>query len=279
MSKIVVLYHGPSCPDGFASAYAAWTVLGDAAMYLPVRYGEQPPGEALLADRLYILDFSYPREKLLGLAGLVSNGALDGPAVVTVLDHHKTAREALDGLQAPGLEIIFDMEKSGAVLVWEYFHPGKPVPLLLKYVQDRDLWKWKLPRSREFSAGLSIEPRTFERWRDLIDGGFRDRICNNGRAILTAQRQHVESMASHAFMTTVGGYVVPAVNSPIFQSEIGELLCERHPEMLFAAIFFVTETDEQWSLRSRGEFDVSAVAKALGGGGHRNASGFRRPRG
>jgi len=36
----------------------------------------------------------------------------------------------------------------------------------------------------------------------------------------------------------------------------------------------ITESEETWSLRSRGEFDVGKVARSLGGGGHRAAAGF-----
>ena len=65
-----------------------------------------------------------------------------------VLDHHATAAEDLAGLPF----VTIDLDRSGAVLAWEHFHPGRPVPLLLRYVQDRDLWRWALPRSREVNA-------------------------------------------------------------------------------------------------------------------------------
>ena len=52
----------------------------------------------------------------------------------------------------------FDMGRSGAVLAWDYFFggpsTGRPRPWIVEYVQDRDLWAWKLPRSKEVSAYL-----------------------------------------------------------------------------------------------------------------------------
>jgi nanoRNase/pAp phosphatase (c-di-AMP/oligoRNAs hydrolase) len=33
----------------------------------------------------------------------------------------------------------------------------------------------------------------------------------------------------------------------------------------------------QCSLRSNGDYDVSAIAKVFGGGGHKNAAGFEVP--
>lgn len=276
MSEVtVVLYHGPGCQDGFGAAFAAWSVLGDQATYIPVQYGQEPPSPAFLADRLYILDFSYDRMTILEMARRCIGQ-------VVVLDHHKSAREILEGISAPNITVVFDMDKSGAVLAWEHFHPGKPVPMLLQYVQDRDLWKWELPSSHEFSAALSIEEKDFEEWdnleRRLYEPIEFNRFIDSGESILAAQRHHVEFLASKAFIAPVGDYLVPVVNSSLFQSEIGQRLCQLHPEMPFAAVFFVTETEEIWSLRSRNGFDVSSVAKSLGGGGHAAAAGFKRPR-
>jgi hypothetical protein len=71
------------------------------------------------------------------------------------------------------------------------------------------------------------------------------------------------------------------VNAPVLQSEVGDVLCAAHPRRPFAAMFSVLAPDRPgepegrvYSLRSRNGFDVSAVAKSMGGGGHRAAAGF-----
>ncbi len=51
-----------------------------------------------------------------------------------------------------------------------------------------------------------------------------------------------------------------------------------YPDAPFAGVYYDKPDGSQtWSLRSIGEFDVAAVAKTFGGGGHRNAAGFARP--
>jgi hypothetical protein len=256
-----VLYHA-SCADGFGAAYAAWRSLGDAATYQPVQYG-QPLPDLPDGATVFILDFSYSRDVLSALARRTN---------LLVLDHHKTAEAELAGLACAR----FDLNRSGAVLAWEHFHPGEPVPLLLRYVQDRDLWRWELPESRAFSAALALEPRDFIRWDELAFGpSDGDGFLARGKAVLTYQSQLVASLCDKAFPADVGGHRVPAVNSPSLQSEIGEELCHRHPDAPFAAVFFLKdESTEVWSLRSRNGFDVSAVARPLGGGGHPAAAGF-----
>ena len=65
------------------------------------------------------------------------------------------------------------------------------------------------------------------------------------------------------------------VNASANQSEVGHELLQRYPEAPFAAIYFDTaDGKRKWSLRGRGNVDVSALAKQFGGGGHHNAAGF-----
>ena len=50
------------------------------------------------------------------------------------------------------------MNKSGAMLAWEYARgTAIEVPKKILYVQDRDLWQWKLEHSKEVSAYLALK--------------------------------------------------------------------------------------------------------------------------
>ena len=270
--SIVVLYHA-NCADGFCAALAAWLKFGDSASYFPVQYGEPIPDGALAnpgGSDLYILDFSYARGTLTTLASEFRS--------VLVLDHHASAEKELEGLPF----CRFEKNKSGAVMAWEYFFPGKPWPLLFAYVQDRDLWEWKLPGSRAVSAYLQTVPFDFKEWQEVMafstDYG---RIVSQGAAILTYQQQRVHSLAKKAGRIWLcrgeQRVEIPAVNSAVWQSEIGEELLDLHPEAPAACVFFQVESGEWvYSLRARkGQYDVSELAKAYGGGGHAPAAGFR----
>ena len=85
----------------------------------------------------------------------------------------------------------------------------------------------------------------------------------------------IETLKREAFTVDIGGYRVPVVNAPyIFASELAGALAEGHP---FAATYYFNGKEEVWSLRSRGEsgIDVSEIAQQYGGGGHKNAAGFK----
>lgn len=213
--------------------------------------------------RLAIVDFAYPREMLLGLQDQVK--------ALVVLDHHRSAASDLEGLPFAR----FDLAKSGARMAWEFWHPGQELPELLAYVEDRDLWNWSLPESREVALAISQSLFSFELWESFDV----ERLRSEGRVLLTYQESLIARALSKHHWTEIAGHRVPVVNSLLFQSELGDELCKRYPEAPFAGVYYQKQDQEAWSLRSIGEFDVSRIAATFGGGGHRNAAGFARPRG
>ncbi len=279
--RTLVIYHGGGCFDGFCAAWVLRKLYPDAEFH-PAKYGEPPPD--CTGKRVVIADFSYRRPVMLDIVRQAG--------VVAVLDHHRTAEQELAGLSEECYRagftppsVVFDMEKSGARLAWEYVcrHlPGlNPMPpWLVDYTQDRDLWRWKLPRSREINAALRTFPMEFGEWDSLAGmpaysaawGSFIDQ----GAAVLRAEKQVVDQHVRNAKDREIGGYTVPAVNATVLFSEIAGELAQGRP---FGACYFDrADGRRQWSLRSRdGGVDVSEVAKRFGGGGHRNAAGFEEP--
>ncbi|MFN8635794.1 MAG: DHHA1 domain-containing protein [Chloroflexota bacterium] len=255
-----VIYHG-NCPDGFGGAWSAWCVLGDAAHYCPVSHGDPPPPLPSDASVLMI-DFAFPREITLELRARVRD--------LVILDHHKSAQEEIGDLPYA----TFDMDRSGAMLAWRYCHPNVEPPALIGYVQDRDLWRFTLPNSREVTAALGSYPMDFQVWSglDVAD------LAREGQAILRFRDQTVESIVGFARWGEIGGHRVPIVNATAHWSDVGEAMLKKYPDAPFVGAWFEdSEGTRRWSLRSRPDFDVSVVAKQLGGGGHRQASGFREP--
>ena len=119
-------------------------------------------------------------------------------AKLIVLDHHVTARERFandlglqNALAGRGHHIHFDLSHSGAMLAWNHFHPDEPAPDLLRYVEDQDLWAWKLPASEEVNAALASYPRDFEIWEELAARPIAE-LAAEGAPILRANRIEVE---------------------------------------------------------------------------------------
>lgn len=281
MNKLLVIYHA-HCADGYGAAWSAWKKFGDTADYKPVVYGEEPPDTGAY-DEIYILDFSYPVHTLIGMKKYEEEHYADGTGIrrefnkVVVIDHHRTAEEMLKGYP----DAIFDMTHSGAYLAWRYFHPDKDVPKLILAIEDRDLWLWKLPYSREISAALASYPMRFDVWSNIAvrlddeeNYPLRD-FVSEGAAILRYQRQNVEAIANQARMVNIASYNIPQVNATSNWSEVCEELIRLYPEAPFVACWHeLGDAKIKYSLRSKGEFDVSKIAQQFGGGGHKNAAGF-----
>jgi len=278
----VCIYHA-DCMDGFTAAWVVkWHFPG--AALVPARYGDLTPGTEIIGGKdVLIVDFSYPRQGLEDMRGYA------GANSIIVLDHHKTAQAALSDLPPPtfpgqpGIYAIFDMEKSGARLAWEFCRPehAAATPTLVDYVEDRDLWRWELPSSRQLNAALGTYPQDFRTWTDLSTrlGKWQQRqaLIGEGTAVIRSQEHQLTQVMKAALRTmTIGGHVVPVVNAPYFMaSELGNELSQGVP---FAATYFDAPDGRKFSLRSRPDgVDVAEIAKLYGGGGHQHAAGFQRP--
>jgi len=255
----LVLYHA-DCIDGFGAAWAIWRHLGPEARYLPVVHGDPPPDVS--GRDVVIVDFSYPRNLLLEMA--------DRAASLEVVDHHKSARENLEGLDF----CTFDMDHSGAVMAWQHFHADTPVPPILLHVEDKDLWRWKVPGSAEITCALRGYPFDFVRWSTWADDWekWEGLLHREGQAILRYQAGVAENAVARATEIVLAGYRVRSANTPILQSEVAGILSKDRP---FGVAWYQVGGRRYYSLRSRdGGEDVADVARQFGGGGHARAAGF-----
>lgn len=302
--KPICIYHG-GCADGFTAAWAVWKRFGDDCDYHPGIYQTDPPDVS--GRNVIFVDFSYKRAVMLGLAERASS--------VLVLDHHKSAMEDL----APGGPIVdtrtflsgfnwerhlqnaiqdrfegcspvytlFDMERSGAGIAWDFFHPDQRRPALVNYVEDRDLWRFRLTDSRDINANVFSHRYAFGEWNEM--DGWLERepyqFAAEGRAIERKHHKDVgELVAELRTEMIIGGHWVPVANLPkTLTSDAGHLMCAPYasPQLageivtpLFAACYWDAPQGRVFSLRSVGDFDVSEIARGYGGGGHRNAAGF-----
>ena len=289
------IYHG-NCADGFTSAWVVRKALGEDVDFHAGVYQNQPPD--VEGRDVVMVDFSYKRPVLEQMA---KHG---NARTITILDHHKTAAEdlsifcqanypqRLDEMAMPfdefakysdfqgttPIRAIFDMNRSGARITWDHYFPGKEPPKLLLHVEDRDLWRFALHKTREIQASVFAYPYEFKVW-DFLMGADLDQLAIEGEAI---ERKHFKDIRELVGVVTrkmkIGGHVVPIANLPYtLTSDAGHLLAKGYP---FAGCYWDTPEGRVFSLRSTDEgLDVAEIAKQYGGGGHPHASGFRVPYG
>lgn len=263
---VAVMYH-QGCADGFGAAWAVWRSDTDAE-FRAVEHDRRLP-EFTPDTSIYMLDFAPTRPIALEMS---QRHGTDGLAI---LDHHISAQRAIGDL--PTCHI--DLTRSGAVIAWHEFNPTTPVPELLLYVQDRDLWKWELPDSREISAYLHAQGFDFHRWNRVHNAlqrkNSRQKIVQTGRMLVALEERVIKVAVARSAIGTVAGYRVPIANSQVSRSEIGQRMLDQNAAAPFAAIWYdIGRHRRKWSLRSRGDFDVSLIATRMGGGGHASAASF-----
>lgn len=279
MTPDICIYHD-NCDDGFAAAYAVWKRFGDAVKFVPAQYGGDRPNVS--GKDVLIVDFSFKAPEMKAMAGEAKR--------IIVLDHHKTAEAELDGFMrleavggpfekrhadrmTSGVGVCFDMEKSGCRLAWEYCFGSQPMPEWMEHVEDRDLWRFNLRATKEVCIAIRSLPRDFGLW----DTFTTERLANDGVAIRRYVDMIVSNICDTAFEEEIAGHKVPvAACSYDFVSEAAHELLNRNPDAPFAACVVRSYDGITYSLRSMDDrMDVSEIAKAHGGGGHRNAAGFR----
>ena len=264
--QTVILYHA-NCPDGFGGAYAAWKKFGDSAEYIPVNHGRPVP-EGLAGANLYFIDFCYPQE--------IMDELVKEAAHLVVLDHHEGIREVVESMP----EHIFDNDRSGATIAWSYFHPDTPVPALLKYVEDGDLYRFVLPESHGLLTYLYAQPKTFEEWdtlrEELEDKESFANMLEFGRMYVQYYDILVEQIMHAAELVSFEGYECYLAScSRAFSSDVGNKLARlKGPLTLIAS---VRADGLRVSLRGDESVDVSAIARKYGGNGHKSAAAFALP--
>lgn len=260
---VIVVYH-KNCMDGLGGAYAAWVALGDNAEYLPFSYGmkfEDYTGK-FKGKKVYLVDFSFKRSEFLKLLEIAD--------FVDVIDHHKTAHDEI------GDFVDIDLSKSGAVLAWEYFNPGKEIPQLLKHIQDRDLWKWELEGTNEISEYLYLVGFDLKDFIETVETTPVETMMEKGSVIVKLLSDEVTRVAEKARSVRLGVYLVPCVNAlPSITSKLGNLLAKGND---FAMVYSDVGNERVFSLRSdKNGTDVADIARMFGGGGHPNSAGFSIP--
>lgn len=271
-----VIFH-KDCMDGLASAFIAHSSFLKAeeeAEFYPMHYSDVnnvydiPLNEG---DIVYILDFSLPEEMIRELSCKVEH--------IYIIDHHKTAQFLLN-LNIDNVSVDFDNEQSGAMLTF-YFFADRGInllePELFEYVQDRDLWKWELPGSREVSAALAlmVEKNSIKSFKEaywLFDKSIPE-FKNTGTIALKTQQKQVNEKVDKCFDIKLLGQHFKIINATENISELGNDICNKYD--MPSIMFFYTSLDTVvLSFRSLDYLtDVSIIAKQFGGGGHANSSG------
>jgi oligoribonuclease NrnB/cAMP/cGMP phosphodiesterase (DHH superfamily) len=266
-NKIICYYHDDL--DGIASAAIVKNYFQSDIELIRVNYGDMWKSEDVEGNEVFVLDFSFP--SMMDLA--------HSCRVLNWVDHHRTAMEQQK--RAWNSEDIFgirSLDKSGCELTFEYMNPaGKPVPDIIKYIGDMDMWKFNYKRTRVIceAAQYDLTGPNSDLWPILFTPALADQILDDlevhGSMLLEAKRQRVKRIFEKGTDVTLFGQRARLMNATSDISEAGEYVYSQS-EYDMAVMWQVVSGEVVLSFRSN-SVDVGKIAEQFGGGGHKAASG------
>jgi hypothetical protein len=265
MPKPLCLFH-KNCLDGTASAAVVARKVPDCE-FLAYQYGTTPP--QVEGRVVYLVDLGLPLPQMRALKAQAS--------AVHWIDHHASQQSIRDQL---GWGVL-DPSECGSTLCWRELFPGEPLPPVLAYVRDKDLWRWALPDSKAICAGLVA---TFgnERFQGLLDADLAA-MADKGRPLLAKLAERVDAAVTGGVVLEQpfgrpGRALVVFANKD--QSDIGDRICTPVADGGLGydlAVMLFRKPDGRWvhSLRSATTGpDCGLIAAAGGGGGHPRSACF-----
>ena len=294
MSYDYVIYHR-NCMDGFSGFFILTTTntIKDTAIVYPDVPSAKDVPPHIEGKNVIIIDVAYKAEILEQI--------LKKAKKVTFIDHHVSIRDDILALniEKPH-EIIYDVDKSGASLVWHYFFKNKKMPLFIRYIEDNDIGAWKLKHTHPFILGLdvnySLEPsrRNLQKWKKLLDKREVFRLIKKGKiyeeykeSLLdwNVKRYSLEAFPSEKIynefpdsFTKPGQYSVAVYcgSGCPSASSLGVKFMEKVKcDFVMMWVYHMDKKEYVISFRSSSEdkdIDVGSIAKLFNGGGHRSAA-------
>ena len=269
-----VIYHG-DCIDGYTSAFCCYYYnkinrTKKKITYIAGMYQRPPP--MISGKNVLICDFSYKNKVLKDM--------IKDANKLIILDHHQSAERDLRDID--NKHKIFNIKHSGAYITWAYFFGEKDIPMMIKYVQDNDIFKKEFTATKPFTSFIFNIPKTFDNYEKFLDEDYINKtVIPIGEGMVKQNDSYIldgAKKASVQFLLIDNKlYFVASVNTSILKSEIGNQLFNLYENINFAMCYSKNSyTGETFiSLRSFDKAtDVEEIASKFGGGGHRNAAGL-----
>jgi oligoribonuclease NrnB/cAMP/cGMP phosphodiesterase (DHH superfamily) len=270
--KTIAIYH-KDCSDGTTAAAVVLRKFPNALLF-PLSHGfesielEPIMKIAKIGDSIFTVDCALGAREFLK-AGFT----------VTSIDHHVGGETEYKELakQNSAFTFIFDNNKSGASLTWDYFFPDEKKPEIIKLVEDRDLWRWKYgEKTKNVGYSLHMFMNKPEEVLKFFDDSL-EKLEKEGSVISGFMKTMIDHSVekTEPIVVHIGNYNVPFYNITVNKSESGNLIATKVGKAV--GLFTIDGDSVTISFRSLDGQSPSALelSKAVGAGGHKNASGAK----
>jgi len=278
----VIIYH-IGCTDGMACVSVAYHYCRSNNYPMPKLIGIRPSCKVSLES----LDTLSGTLLIVDVIPSNLNAVIARASYTIIIDHHKTNGQYLTDCAAN--VIIFNSNNAACVLTYKYFYPTKEIPLVIAYIEDRDIWSQKYPESNDLISSLISLNSKAEETIDMIcrsidNDAYTNNLLITGKRLAAKRRQMVLSKCREGLAIVNISFHNRMYRGVIFndcydlRSDIGNHLLETYKDLDLIVFWHWSETEGQYFISLRGTdggVDIGEICKQYpDGGGHRNAAGF-----
>ena len=282
--------------SGLACGYAAWNKLRLSAEYVSLDYGQELPNLDGI-DMLYILGYSLTIDQLEFLrSNKIQTVIIDDKnhSLYIKLFYDqlgiKVEKEEIDVVVSNDFEdenttqirYLINSNKSSIRSCWEHFNPGYDLPKVLKYIEDRHLWKFEYIESRNLYYGLISQSvnNNYNWWHTLcISENLLNFILQKGNTISeymdVTNREFVLNENNFNYRYLDGKKVAIFTYTTDISNLSKEIFKLKEDVDVVLGIKLISNNRTRLELRSRKDtVDVGELARKFGGGGKTNTAGI-----
>lgn len=278
MADLCIVHKG--CSDGLTAAWILKHAYPDIQVH-QAAYHEPPPINEVRDQTVIMADVTWDPTGMLAM--------LDACQSMEVYDHHQTATRLLEDPRVTEHEsldtLMVDQDRSAARIIWDEFggltsipyQQSDGLPRLVRFVEDRDLWRNRYSHTAPVTEWVYTLPRTvdaFEKAACMIHEDF-NHVLSVGQGIVSLKENTSLALLERAWPATINGHSALVVNgTQRISSILGNHLAEHSPDGI-GVTYWPQEGGYALSLRSTQDGpDVATIAEEQwGGGGHPNAAG------
>lgn len=277
---ILCFYHGGDL-DGKCAGAIVKHKFPECVLF-PIDHGEKFPWETIdKRDIVYMVDFCLqPFEDMIRLHTSCEE--------LIWIDHHKSSMEIEEKVLAqhvkdlPTISGIREIGKAACELTWEYLFPNKPMSLIVSLLGRYDVWDLRDARTLPLQFGVNSQNTNPGSWlwthafEENVDTAFfTNELAAKGGIILAfVQKKNKEFCEKFSFELEFAGLRCIAINKQPASSKIFDAVWDPKKHDIMLAFGWKRNKWVVSLYTDKPEIDVSKLAVARGGGGHKQAAGF-----
>lgn len=292
------IYHNADL-DGFSSA-AIVKRKYPHAIFIGYDYGKPTTEIDAIPDgeEIVMVDVSLPMADMWKLAER-------SKFQMTWIDHHVSAINDYNAMVKDQRDIAYPdfveqgflrgirvVGKAACELAWEYFYPDSKRPWGISMLGNYDVWRnedkdlWNdiiMP----FQMGMKQVCNSAETFPMVIFGKreddgpsweaqeFTERTLDNGKIILSYQKQMNITACKNVFEATIKGFPYRAIclNNTMASSTVFDSVYDETKHDLMCSFYWTGKFWRTSFYTTKKDVNCSLIAKANGGGGHAQAAG------